>query len=82
MHPDTPSKILRKILNKYNLPIINFHALRHTLVSLLISQGVHIQAISKRVRHSSVSTTQNIYSHIFESAEREVANTMNNLLRN
>lgn len=82
MHPDTPSKILRKILNKYELPIINFHALRHTSVSHLISEGVHIQTISKRVGHSSISTTQSIYSHVFESAEREVANKMNNILSN
>lgn len=80
MYPDTPSKIFNKIIKKYNLPIINFHALRHTSVSLLIASGIHTQVISKRVGHSSASTTQNIYSHVFESVANEVTEKLNNIL--
>ena len=80
IHPDTASKIFGKILKKYNLPKISFHSLRHTSVSLLIASGIHTQVISKRVGHSSASTTQNIYSHVFESVASEVTDKMNDIL--
>ncbi len=38
MHPDTPSKILEKVIKKYNLKRITFHGLRHTSISLQISK--------------------------------------------
>lgn len=79
MFPDTPSKSLTKILKKNNLSYINFHALRHTSVSLLIASGIHTQVISKRVGHSSASTTQNIYIHVFESVADEVTEKLNNI---
>ncbi|HAN10105.1 MAG TPA: site-specific integrase [Clostridiales bacterium] len=80
MHPDTPYKIFKKLIKKYILPDISFHALRHTSVSLLINSNVHIQLIAKRVGHSSPNVTQQIYAHIFEASERQVADTMNGIL--
>lgn len=82
MHPDTPSKIFSKFLKKYNLPKITFHELRHTSVSLLINAGIQAQTISKRVGHSTISTTQNIYSHLFEKSANEAVNVMSNILEN
>lgn len=80
MHPDTPSKILDKIIKKYNLKRISFHGLRHTSISLQISSGIQSQIISKRAGHSSVSITHNIYSHFFDSGFKEVADKMDNFL--
>lgn len=36
MYPTTCGKILQKVASKYNLPRINFYALRHTSASMLI----------------------------------------------
>lgn len=80
MHPDTPSKILTKIIKKYNLRYINFHALRHTSISLQANSNIPIQLISKRAGHSNVSTTHKIYSHYFDDSFKEIANTMNEFL--
>ena len=80
MHPDTPSKILEKIIKKYNLKRITFHGLRHTSISLQISSGIQAQVISKRAGHSSVTVTDKIYSHFFENEFKEVATRMNTLL--
>lgn len=81
MHPDTPSKILEKIIKKYNLKKINFHALRHTSISLMISKGVQSQIISKKSGHSSVQVTHSIYSHFFDEEFKEAANIMNDILQ-
>lgn len=80
MYPELPSKIFDKLIEKYNLPKIKFHELRHTSVSLLINAGIQTQMISKRVGHSSTSTTSNIYAHIFSSSEKEVAEKMSEIL--
>lgn len=50
MHPDTPSQIFQKIIKKYDLKRITFHGLRHTSISLMISQGIQTQIISKKAR--------------------------------
>lgn len=81
MHPDTPSKILEKIIKKYNLKRITFHGLRHTSISLQIASGVQSQIVSKRAGHSSVAVTDKIYSHFFESEFKDVANKMDSFLK-
>ena len=44
---------------------LGFHIFRHSLCSNLCKANVPIVAISKIMRHSRVSTTLNIYSHVF-----------------
>ena len=74
-----PSDIFERFLKRYEMPKITFHQIRHTSVSLLINGGVQTQVVSKRAGHSSVSTTNNIYSHVFQSIETQVANKMNEI---
>lgn len=79
MAPRTPSDIFERFLTKYEMPKITFHQIRHTSVSLLINGGVQTQGVSKRAGHSSVSTINNIYSHVFQSIETQAANKMNEI---
>ena len=44
----------------------SFHSLRHVHVAYLIGQGVDIYAISKRLGHSNVTTTLDIYSYLVD----------------
>ena len=80
MHPETPSKILDRIIKKYNLKRITFHGLRHTSISLQISSGIQAQIISKRAGHSSVTDTHNTYSHFCDTEFKDVANKMDSIL--
>lgn len=81
MHPDTPSTIFKRILNRHKLPLISFHALRHTSISLQIASGIQAQIISKRAGHSSLAITHSTYSHFFETEFKDVANKMNDFLQ-
>lgn len=81
MHPDTPSQILDKIISKYGLKRITFHGLRHTSISLQISNGIQAQIISKRAGHSSIAITHSTYSHFFENEIKDVANKMDTILK-
>ena len=47
----------------------------------MISKGVQLQIISKKARHSSSEITYQIYSHFFDDEFKEVANVMNEFLK-
>jgi len=63
------------------VPNINFHGLRHTNATLLISQNMDIITISKRLGHSNTSTTLNIYGHKIKSLDRTASEKLENLLK-
>lgn len=58
---------------------IRIHDLRHSHASLLIEQGVDIATISNRLGHEKVSTTLDIYGHMFDSKAKGVADTLDKL---
>ena len=54
-----------------------FHALRHTHVSHLVSAGINVVKISRRVGHADVATTLNVYAHLFDAREDKSADAIN-----
>ena len=79
-NPDSVSGWFKGFIARHSLPVITFHQLRHTSASLLISQGVDIVAVSKRLGHSQTSTTLNIYSHALERADYEASNALDSII--
>ncbi|BDR59558.1 site-specific integrase [Xylocopilactobacillus apicola] len=66
------NKDLRNIEKKLNIyPVITYHGLRHTHVSYLISKGIDINYISKRLGHSNVAVTMRVYTHLLKEQEIE-----------
>jgi len=59
---------------------MNFHGLRHTSATFLISQGMDIQTVAGRLGHSTSATTQNVYSHFWESKDKQAADLMEGVL--
>jgi len=72
MLPNTITHAFAKISRKAGLNV-RFHDLRHTHVSRLIKSGVDSKHIADRVGHSTISTTMDIYGHLFSESQREVA---------
>lgn len=60
---------------------ITIHGLRHSHVSLLISKKYDIFEVSKRIGHKSVKTTQDIYGHLFDDVQKNIANDLDKLRR-
>lgn len=60
---------LTKPLTQLGLPRVTFHGLRHTHASVLLYQGVSVLSVSKRLGHSSITTTQATYLHIIKELE-------------
>jgi integrase len=72
MLPNTLTHAFGKIARKAGLNV-RLHDMRHSHVSMLIKQGIHDKAIADRVGHSSISTTMDIYGHLFSETQREAA---------
>ncbi|MGZ8785568.1 MAG: site-specific integrase, partial [Acidimicrobiia bacterium] len=53
-----------------------FHDMRHTHVALLIEQGAHPQLIASRLGHTSVRTVLDVYGHLFEGLDRDLADSL------
>jgi integrase len=54
-------------------PAPTFHHLRHTAAALAIAEGAHAKAIQARLGHASITTTLNLYGHLFPSLDVELA---------
>ena len=61
---------------------IRIHDFRHSHASLLISKGVPITVISKRLGHSNIQMTLNIYAHLIPEDEDKAINILENLNSN
>jgi len=72
----------KKWISKTDLPNITFHGLRHSNASLLIAHGTNIATVSKRLGHSRISTTSDIYTHAINKMDEEAANTLDNVFSN
>jgi len=80
MNPNSLNNWLDKFQEKYNLPEIHPHKFRHTQASLLYAAGENPIAISKRLGHKQVSTTQNIYAHLMEGGDKGASDKIATLL--
>ena len=76
MNPDSITGWLNDFSKRHDLPHINPHAFRHTMASVLISNGKDIVSVSKRLGHAKVSTTTDIYSHIIKKADEEASDCL------
>ena len=76
MHPDSVTTWIDRFAKRNNLPHIYPHKFRHTMASMLIYNKVDIVSVSKRLGHSKVSTTTDIYSHVIKEADRQNADLL------
>jgi len=60
---------LKSGCKKSGVPQIRIHDIRHSHVSLLINQGFTAAAIAERVGHKHISTTMNVYAHLFPNRQ-------------
>jgi integrase len=59
---------------------LRFHDLRHTMASVLLSQGESIRAVSQRLGHSNPAMTLRVYTHCMPSDDPQLAVALNKML--
>ena len=80
-HPSSLNYKFKELLLKSQLPIIRLHDLRHLHASLLVKLGVQPKAISERLGHSSIGITMDLYSHLYEETDKEIAKIFETIIK-
>lgn len=57
------------------LPHIKLHGARHTYATLALSAGVPLHIVSKRLGHSTLAVTANVYTHLLSGDDEQAAAT-------
>ncbi|WP_234321073.1 site-specific integrase [Streptomyces katrae] len=80
LRPHTVLDRLRQLSKEAGVPRVTVHDLRHLAATITITAGVPLTVVSKTLRHSTLSTTANIYSHLTQQAAREAVDTIDHTL--
>ena len=78
--PTEINKWLKRFIKKHDFPHITPHSLRHTFVTLMISNGVDIRTVASKAGHSRTSTTLDLYSHAIQANEEKAAAVIDSVL--
>lgn len=63
IHPQSPTRYLRKLGKKHGFENLHPHMLRHTHVSLGLLEGADVTSMSARIGHADPAFTLRQYSH-------------------
>lgn len=80
--PGYLSRMFTDLQEKAGLPSCRFHDLRHLCASIMNMQDINIKVAQKRLGHSNITTTMNIYTHPMRSKEAEAAQTIGDFIYN
>ena len=81
LKPDSVTAKACLVARKAGLKGVGLHSLRHSHGSQLLSAGVPLPTVSKRLGHSNVSVTAAIYSHAFTKDEIAAAEVWDQTMR-
>jgi len=73
LRPQWVSQVFDRVVREADLTKIRLHDLRHLHASLLIAGGVPLAIVSKRLGHSTIAITADLYGHLLRDANREAA---------
>jgi integrase len=69
-HPQTFTQSFQKA----GVPVLPLHSTRHNHATTGLRNGVDLLVMSRRLGHSSVKVTADVYSHVVEELDHEAAN--------
>ena len=77
LSPSSCNRHKKKACEKANLRPITLHQFRHSHATLLLSNGIMLNEVSRRLGHSKTSTTLNVYCHTSLEQEKKSIKTLN-----
>lgn len=71
--PDSVTQFWDRFIKREKLKKVSFHGLRHSSASYLLSEGVNMKVIQKRLGHKDINMTLNMYSHLNEDDDKNAS---------
>lgn len=62
-------RIMKDACQKANVKLIRIHDIRHSHASYLLTKGVSVMSVAKRLGHSNIEQTLNTYAHVLPDEE-------------
>lgn len=73
MHPQSPTRYLKKFSERYGVPDLHPHKLRHTFASITITNGADVASVSEALGHTDKAVTLRMYTHADQKSIRQAA---------
>ena len=73
MHPQSPTRYLKKLSAKCGVPDLHPLKLRHTFASVAITAGADVASISEALGHSDKAVTLRMYTHADAESRKRAA---------
>jgi integrase len=74
------SREFGRIIKAAGVKRIKFHGLRHTCATLMLAAGVPAHVVQRRLGHTKVEMTLNVYSHVLPAQQEDAATKLAKLL--
>jgi integrase len=73
--PDYITRLMAELCDAAGVPRRHVHDIRHLHVTLMIEAGVPLHIASRRVGHSSIAITSDLYGHVRDRTAADAADT-------
>lgn len=81
MHPQSPTRYMKKFSRKYGIPDLHPHKLRHTFASIAITSGADIASVSEKLGHSDKAVTLRMYTHADQESMKRASQIFRDALK-
>lgn len=72
--PNAYTRFWGRFMKRTDIKKIRLYDLRHSSASSMLSEGVNMKVIQKRLGHKNIKTTLNTYSHVSTEDDEKAAN--------
>ena len=76
IHPERLPREFDRRIERWALPRIRLHDLRHGWATMALEAGVNPKVVSERLGHAGIAITLDTYSHVSEPMQAGAADTV------
>lgn len=81
IHPQSPTRYMKKFSARYNVPDLHPHKLRHTFASIAITNGADVASVSEKLGHSDKAVTLRMYTHADAESMKRASNIFRDAIK-
>lgn len=81
IHPQSPTRYMKKFSERYDVPDLHPHKLRHTFASIAITNGADVASVSEKLGHSDKAVTLRMYTHADAESMKRASNIFRDAIK-
>ncbi len=81
MHPQSPTRYLKQFSERYGIPGLHPHKLRHSFASVAITNGADIASVSEKLGHGDKAVTLRMYTHADQESIKRASQIFRDALK-